>query len=77
MTIIVDDETLGEDAPLLAQPLAAATAGLTQAGPAQRRAPLPLALSANDLPKAMGHLCAKHLSFNRTQPPVWRLDWCN
>ena len=50
VTVIVGDDTFGEDDPLLAQLLAAATAGLPPAGPAERRAPLRLALSANAQP---------------------------
>ena len=64
MTVIVGDETLGEDDPLLAQLLAAATAGLPPAGPAQPRAPLRMALSANDKPIAKGRLCAQQWGFN-------------
>jgi hypothetical protein len=64
VTVIVGDETLGEDDPLLAHLLAAATAGLPPAGPAQRRAPLRLPLSANAQPTRKGRLCAEHWGFN-------------
>ena len=63
VTVIVGDETFGEDDPLLAQLLAAATAGLPPAGPAERRAPLRLALSANAQPLPKGRLCAEHWGF--------------
>ncbi len=64
VTVIVGDETLGEDDPLLAQLLAAATAGLPPAGPAQRRPPVRLALPANAQPSPKGRLCAEHWGFN-------------
>jgi hypothetical protein len=64
VTVMVGDETLGEDDPLLAQLLAAAIAGLPPAGPAQRRPPVRLALSANAQPKPKGRLCAEHWGFN-------------
>jgi len=64
VTVIVGDETLGKDDPLLAHLLAAATAGLPPAGPAQRRAPVRLALSASAQPSPKGRLCAEHWGFN-------------
>jgi hypothetical protein len=64
VSVIVGDETLGEDDPLLAQLLAAATAGLPPAGPAQKRAPVRLLLPEAASPTPKGRLCAEHWGFN-------------
>lgn len=53
---IVGDESLGEDDPLLAQLLAAATAGLPPAGPAHKRAPVRLVLPEGASPTPKGRL---------------------
>ena len=63
VTVVVGDETLGADDKLLAQLLAAATAGALPAGPAYKRAPIRLAKSG-DAPKPKGRLCAEQLGFN-------------
>ena len=67
VTLIVADETLGEDDPLLAELVAAATAGLPPAGLAQWRAPLRLALSANAQPVSKRNL---HFFLALRQVPV-------
>ena len=71
VTGIVGDDTLREDDPLLAELLAAATAGLPPAGPAERRGPLRLALSATAQPVPKGRLCAEHWGSTCTPPPVF------
>ena len=63
VTVVVGDETLGDDDPLLAQLLAAATAGAPPAGPAYKRAPIRLAMNG-DAPKPKGRLCAEQWGFN-------------
>jgi hypothetical protein len=63
VTVVVGDETLGDDDPLLAQLLAAATAGAPPAGPAYKCAPIRLAMNG-DAPKPKGRLCAEQWGFN-------------
>jgi hypothetical protein len=61
---VVPDETLGEQDPLLARLLAAATAGAAPAGPATRRTPIRIVLASDDRPVGKGHLCASTHAFN-------------
>ena len=61
---VVTDETLGEKDPLLAKLLAAATAGMPPAGPANKRRPVRIVLDPNDQPIAKGKLCAQAHGFN-------------
>ena len=61
--MVVGDEILGDDDPLLAQLLAAATAGAPPAGSAFKRASIRLAMNG-DVPKPNGHLCAEQWGFN-------------
>jgi hypothetical protein len=61
---VVADETMGEQDPLLARLLAAATAGKSPAGPANKRKPLRIVLDPDDRPVAKGTLCSQAHSFN-------------
>ena len=61
---VVPDEALGEQDPLLAKLLAAATAGAAPAGPASKRQPIRIVLHLNDRPVAKGTLCATSHAFN-------------
>ena len=61
---VVTDETLGENDPLLAKLLAAATAGAPPAGPATKRKPVRIVLAADEQPQAKGRLCATSHGFN-------------
>jgi hypothetical protein len=61
---VVTDETMGEEDPLLARLLAAATAGAPPAGPAQKRKPVRIVLDPDAHPVAEGNLCGQHAGFN-------------
>jgi hypothetical protein len=61
---VVADETLGDDDPLLARLLAAATAGCAPAGPTTKRKQIRIALDPDDRPIAKGKLCAQSHAFN-------------
>jgi hypothetical protein len=61
---VVCDETLGDQDPLLARLLAAATAGESPAGPAHKRKPVRIVLDPDDRPVAKGNLCSQHAGFN-------------
>jgi hypothetical protein len=61
---VVADETLGEQDPLLAQLLAAATIGAAPAGPTTKRRPVRIVLDPDDRPVAKGELCASAHGFN-------------
>jgi hypothetical protein len=61
---VVADETMGEKDPLLAKLLAAATAGMPPAGPANKRKAIRIVLSPDDRPVAKGNLCAQDHAFN-------------
>ena len=61
---VVTDETMGDKDPLLAKLLAAATAGMPPAGPANKRKPLRIVLDPDDRPVAKGTLCAQTQGFN-------------
>src|SRR5450759_1557809 len=61
---VVTDDALGEEDPLLARLLAAATAGCPPAGPANKRKPLRIVLDPDDRPIAKGTLCAQEHGFN-------------
>ena len=61
---VVTDDALGEEDPLLARLLAAATAGAPPAGPANKRKPLRIVLDPDDRPVAKGTLCAQDHGFN-------------
>jgi hypothetical protein len=61
---VVADETMGEKDPLLAKLLAAATAGMPPAGPANKRKPIRIVLDPDDRPVAKGNLCAQDHAFN-------------
>jgi hypothetical protein len=61
---VVTDETMGEEAPLLARLLAAATAGAAPAGPANQRKPIRIVLDPDAHPVAKGKLCGQHAGFN-------------
>ena len=66
---VVPDETLGEQDPLLAKLLAAATTGAAPAGPASKRQPskrqpIRVVLDPDERPVAKGTLCATSRSFN-------------
>jgi hypothetical protein len=56
---VVADETLGKKDLLLAKLLAAATAGMPPAGPANKRRPIRIVLDPDDQPVAKGKLCAQ------------------
>jgi len=55
---------LGENDPLLARLLAAATAGAPLAGPATKRKPIRIVLDPDAEPQAKGKLCATSHGFN-------------
>jgi hypothetical protein len=61
---VVTDETIGERDPLLARLLAAATAGVTPAGPANKRKPIRIVLDPDAHAVAKGKLCGQHAGFN-------------
>ena len=61
---VVTDETMGEEDPLLARLLAAATAGAPPAGPANKRKPIRIVLDPDAHPVAKGNLCGQHAGFN-------------
>jgi hypothetical protein len=61
---VVPDETLGEQDPLLAKLLAAATTGAAPAGPASKRQPTRIVLDPSERPVAKGTLCASSHGFN-------------
>ncbi len=61
---VVGDDTLGEKDPLLAKLLAAATAGTSPAGPANRRKPVRIVLDPDDRPVTKGALCSQDRGFN-------------
>jgi hypothetical protein len=61
---VVTDETLGDQDPLLARLLAAATAGSPPAGPANQRKPIRIVLDPDAHPVAKGNLCGQHAGFN-------------
>jgi hypothetical protein len=61
---VVPDETLGEQDPLLAKLLAAATTGTAPAGPASKRQPIRIVLDPDERPAAKGTLCATSHGFN-------------
>jgi hypothetical protein len=61
---VVCDETMGDQDPLLARLLAAATAGDSPAGPAHKRKPVRIVLDPNDRPVAKGMLCSQAHGFN-------------
>jgi hypothetical protein len=61
---VVTDETMGEEDPLLARLLAAATAGAQPAGPANKRKRVRIVLDPDAQPVAKGNLCGQHRGFN-------------
>jgi hypothetical protein len=61
---VVSDESMGEKDPLLAELLAAATAGAPPAGPANKRKPVRVVLDPDAHPVAKGNLCGQHAGFN-------------
>ena len=61
---VVTDETMGEEDPLLARLLAAATAGAPPAGPANKRKPIRIVLDPCAHPVAKGNLCGQQSGFN-------------
>jgi hypothetical protein len=61
---VVADETLGEQDPLLARVLAAATIGAAPAGPATKRRPVRIVPDRDERPVAKGDLCASAHGFN-------------
>jgi hypothetical protein len=61
---VVADETMGENDPLLAKLLAAATAGAPPAGWAQKHKPVRIVLDPDDRPVAKGNLCSQAHGFN-------------
>ena len=61
---VVSDESIGEKDPLLAKLLAAATAGMPPAAPANKRKPVRIVLDPDDRPVAKGNLCAQNHGFN-------------
>ena len=61
---VVTDETLGEQDPLLAKLLAAATTGAAPAGPASKRQPVRIVLDPDERPVGKGTLCAQSHAFN-------------
>ena len=61
---VVTDEAIGDKDPLLARLLAAATAGASPAGPANKRKPVRIVLDPDDRPVAKGNLCGQHAGFN-------------
>ena len=61
---VVTDETMGEQDPLLARLLAAATTGAAPAGPANQRKVIRIVLEANAQPVVKGNLCGQARGFN-------------
>jgi len=61
---VVADETMGEADPLLAKLLAAASAGVEPAGPANGRQPIRIVLEPDDRPVGKGVLCGESHGFN-------------
>jgi hypothetical protein len=61
---VVGDETMDEKDPLLANLLAAATAGAAPAGRANQRQPLRVVLDPDDRPVGKGTLCPQTQGFN-------------
>jgi hypothetical protein len=61
---VVTDETMGDKDPLLARLLAAATAGASPAGPANKRKPIRIVLDPDAHPVAKGNLCGQQAGFN-------------
>jgi hypothetical protein len=61
---VVTDESIGEQDPLLARLLAAATSGAPPAGPADKRKPIRIVLDPDAHPVAKGNLCGQHAGFN-------------
>jgi hypothetical protein len=61
---VVPDETLGEQDPLLAKLLAAATTGAAPAGPVTKRQPIRIVLDPDDRPVGKGVLCGQSHAFN-------------
>jgi len=61
---VVPDETLGEQDPLLAKLLAAATAGASPAGPASKRQAIRIVLDPDERPVGKGVLCGQAHAFN-------------
>jgi hypothetical protein len=61
---VVTDETIGEEDPLLAKLLAAATAGAAPAGPAKKRQPIRIVVDPDERPVGKGVLCGQHHCFN-------------
>jgi hypothetical protein len=61
---VVPDETLGEQDPLLAKLLAAATTGAASDGPASKRQPVRVVLDPDERPVAKGALCGQSHGFN-------------
>jgi hypothetical protein len=61
---VIGDDTMGEEAPLLARLLAAASAGAAPAGPANKRKPLRIVLDPDERPVGKGALCAQTQGFN-------------
>jgi hypothetical protein len=61
---VIPDETMGEKDPLLARLLAAATAGVAPAAPANKRKAIRIVLDPDDRPVAKGKLCAQDHAFN-------------
>src|SRR5450631_4856582 len=55
---------MGEEDPLLARLLAAATAGAPPAGPANKRKPIRIVLDPSAHPVAKGYLCGQQSGFN-------------
>ena len=67
---MVTDDTMGEEDPLLARLLAAATAGAPPAGPANKRKPIRIVLDPAAHPVAKGNLCGQQECFH------WRRSAC-
>ena len=61
---VVADETMGEQDPLLAKLLAAATCGAAPAGPASKRQPIRIVLDPDERPVGKGALCGQAHAFN-------------
>jgi hypothetical protein len=61
---VVTDESMGEEDPLLARLLAAATSGAPPAGPAQKRKPIRVVVDPEAHAVAKGNLCGQHAGFN-------------
>jgi hypothetical protein len=61
---VICDDAIGDEDPLLARLLGAATTGAPPAGPAQKRAPVRIAQDPLARPVSRGRLCAQHCGFN-------------